>query len=762
MNDVDSATVKLAELLRHPEDLDKIPALKAEFTRKKGGIDGQLRHGLKEQLEVTQAGMNSITEGQRAVNLIKEEMMKIDKLCAEAQNMIHDFPHINIVAQTHRNFEHVEKMKKDIDTFQDRLENMEYLLAQDDEDPANQLNLLEIHYGLTQLRDIRDEAMDQIKSSGDGSTELIDNLTLDTGATVQDYFARLDDVIEWFDKHVGEACINLIELVQAGNDGMVVRLALVIEEEEKTDKKVKALQDAQREYKDLASRFKSIATGPKELRGYKEKFLQAIEYVCKARLEEANAEFMESPDRLEKSVKWYFNNLNTVKLGMITLMPKKWKIFKTYSSIYHAQMHNWLTDRIDADDRTPQHLLAIINWVDKYYAKMNKLGIPEDQLTPHVINNRGAELIRDYRQVIIKSVEEWMDRMAIADKKNFLDRDENALTTDENGWFRTKTMGDMWDMLRQQLLVAGSSERHDVAEGVIEAMFRALGARQRMWQQLAEAEVLKYASPNADQDGPQAFQDWLIAVANDQIVCIDDGDPDNESQVSYLTTFEREVSTLVSPAYSQNIVEQVESLKSAYVDLGVTCIGIFVESIFHTDFAPILPEFFTPAWYAQKRMGAIVSTFQDYLNDYENVLSFSLRDILVEELSHQLLAQYLSSVKNKGAKFRRADPFSEKIKDDVLTAFKFFEPYTSYTEIRNEWRVLSLFEGLLTAEKALVPIAYENLKTQYWDVQIAWVEAVLRSRDDFERSMLNAVKAKAAEVNVERGPETIMSKVKLK
>ena len=34
MDDVESATVKLAELLRHPEDLDKIPGLKAEFTRK--------------------------------------------------------------------------------------------------------------------------------------------------------------------------------------------------------------------------------------------------------------------------------------------------------------------------------------------------------------------------------------------------------------------------------------------------------------------------------------------------------------------------------------------------------------------------------------------------------------------------------------------------------------------------------------------------------------------------------------------------------
>ena len=759
MNDVESATIKLAELLRHPEDLDKIPALKAEFTRKKAAIDGQLRQGLKEQLEVTQKGMSAITEGQRSVNLIKEEMIKIDRLCSESQVMIKDFPHINLVAQTHRNFEQVEKMRRDIDTFQDRLNNLEYLLGQDDEDPANQPNLLEIHYGLTQLRDIRDEAIDQIKNSEDSSTELIENLTLESGVTVQDYFTRLDDVVEWFDKHIGEACINLIDLVQTGNDGMVVRLALVVEEEEKTDKKVKALQDAQREYKDLASRFKSIATGPKELRGYKEKFITAIKFVCKANLDETNENFQDDPEKLEKYFKWYFNNLNTVKLGMTTLMPKKWKIYQTYYTIYHEHMHDWLLEQIEDEGLRPPQLLAIINWVDKYYAKMQKLGISEEDLQPHLIDNRAAELVRDYRQVIIIAVDEWMDRMAETDKKSFLARDDNALDEDENRYFRTKTLGDMWRMLGEQLFVASSSDRTDVAEGVIEAMFRALGNRQKMWQTLAEAEVAKHSEPNPD-DGLQSLQDWLVAIANDQIACIDEGDPDVEGQKSYLTSFEGSITPLVSPAYITNIESQIETLRNGYVDLGTKCINIFCAVIFLVDFKTIIPEFFTPAWYGQKRIGAIVSTFADYLNDYNSVLHPSLRDILVEELSDQLLVHYLGSVRNKGAKFKRTDQFTEKIRDDVLTAFKFFESYDSYQDIKLKWRPVSKMVELLSAEKSQVAEVYAQFKMEFWDVQIGWVEAVLRSRDDFERSMLNAVKQKAAEVDVERGMDTIMSKVK--
>src|SRR5271156_6621168 len=238
MDATDSSTVKLAEVLRHPEDLDKIPALKSEFLRKKAAVDSQLRIGLQEQLEVTQSGMNGITDGQRTVQLIKEEMMKIDKLCAEAQNMIRDFPNINLVSQTHRNFSAVENMP----------------------------NLLSIHYELTQLRNIRDDAMEQIQRAEDTSLQ----------GTLEDYFAKLDDTIDWFDEHVGNVALNLINILINGNNGLVVRLAVVIEAEEKSDKRVKALQEALKDHKEMAARFKSITDGAKELRGYKEKFLQAI------------------------------------------------------------------------------------------------------------------------------------------------------------------------------------------------------------------------------------------------------------------------------------------------------------------------------------------------------------------------------------------------------------------------------------------------------------------------------------------------------
>lgn len=761
MGDVES----LAQLLRHPEDLDKIPALKAEFTRKKAAVDGQLRHGLREQLELTQAGMNSITEGQRTVNLIKEEMMKIDKLCAEAQNMIQDFPHINVVAQTHKNFESVEKMRRDIQTFDERLAQLEYLLDQDDEAPTEQPNLLQIHYGLTQLRDIRDVAMDQIKSTEDGSTELIDNLTLDNGATVQDLFARLDDVIERFDQHIGEACINLIELVQTGNDGMVVRLAVIVEEEEKTDAKVKALQDAQREYKDLASRFKSITAGPKELRGYKDKFMKAIEYVCEANMAEVREKFDEDPEKVDKYFKWYFNNLNTVKLGMVNLMPKKWKIMQTYTNIYHKQMHDFLMSLADDEGIGPQYLLAVINWVDRYYAKMNKLGFPEEALEPHVIDNRGPELIRTYRQVIINAVDQFMDRINSGDRKSFLDQDRNAYEVNPDGIFQTRSLGDVWTMLSQNLSVAASSERTDVAEGTVDAMIRALTTRQRIWTQLIDDEKDKYmgSTPAQDGDGVAVFQEWLIAIANDQIICIDDAD-EGVGRPSFVTIFEREATPLLSAQYATDrLAPQLDELRNGYIDISSHCIQIFCQLIFLTDFRPILSKFFTQEWYQRTDMASIIITFRDYLADYEEQVHRSLRDLLIDSLADELLVQYLGAVRNKGVKFRRSDAFAAKLRDDLVAAFEFFRTYGDQgREITQRWRAVEFFLRLLETDKSQVPFVYEEFKATYRDVHISWVEAVLRSRDDFDRAMLNAVKSKAAEIteDLDAPADPIMGRVK--
>ncbi|RMJ25637.1 Exocyst complex component Sec6 [Aspergillus sp. HF37] len=748
------AMPRLDDILRHPEDLDKIAGLKAEYSRKKAAVDSQLREGLRDQLESVQHSIGSLTEGQRQVSKTKDELQGIDKLCAESQTSVEDFSQIDKLAKVQRNFEAALMMKKGLERFGAELTEVENLLKDDDDDLENQPNLLRAHMGISRLRDFRDEAIDQIHKAHDTSSE----------DTLVDYFQGLDSVLEWFDDHLGMACMNLIPLVQSDNRSMVVRLAVVVMNEEKNDDRVRALQEAQKDHKDLANRFKSMNIGPKTVRGYKEKFLQAIEFYAQSQFEDTKEQFLGDPDILEKSFRWFFNDLFTVQQGMQQLMPKKWAIYKTYTDIYHRMMHDLLVGLIDDPELPPDNLLAIIHWSERYYKKMTKLGWKQQELQPNILDDREPELIRNWQSIIINAVEEWMERIRETDRRGFVERIPDSVDTNAEGYFRTRTLPDMWRMLHEQIMASGSASRSDVVEGVIDAMFRVLRGRQTAWQSLIDEECTKYKSRGGDQsDGLQILQDWLISVANDQIACIDDNG--ETGQMGYLTRFKQDFEPLVDPKYmASRAIPELDALRDGYVDLSTHCLTQFVEVVFTVDFRSTIPDFFTQKWYGDFAVKRIITTFEDYMADYSPVLHPSLTEILVEELSDELLINYLSSVRNRGVKFRRhLDPYTDKIKDDVLTVFAFFQKYPDSFAgtIKQKWRLVDWLVRLLEAEKGPPLVAeYESFKTEYWDLQLSWVETTLRTRDDFERSMLSAVKAKAAELSVEAGLETIMSRVR--
>ncbi|SZF02577.1 unnamed protein product [Blumeria hordei] len=752
---MDGSTVKISDLLRHPDDMEKVTSMKLEFMRKKADVDSQLRIGLNEQLKITQSGMNGINDGQRTVQTIKDEMIKIDKLCTEAQNMIRDFPNINLVSQIQKNFSAVEAMRKNLQKFNDSLEYVENLLREDDMDPENMPNLLEVHYELTQLRNIRDNAMEQIARADDQSLQ----------GTLEDYFVRLDEVIEWFDEHIGLIALDIINVLINGNQDMIVRFAVIIEAEEKSDKRVTALQEALKDHKEMAARFQGIMDGARTVRGYKEKFLMAIQLHADEQMAASKEVFLEDPGRLEKSFKWFFNDLNAVKQGMVPLMPKKWKIFQTYGKIYHKTMHDFLVGMVDDPDTNSANTLSILNWPEKYYAKMSRLGFKDDELEPHVLDNRESELVRDFQLLIVRFLDKWLDRIFQTEQKDFADRnvDGSNLGTDEYGYFRTNNLVDMWRMLAEQIDAAGNSQRIDVVEGVVDSMIFRLKTRQQNWQKMLDEEASKYNGNNPETEGFQALQDWLVATANDQIACIDDNE--DEERYAYLTSFRQQFEPLVSPSYLQRIDEQLSALRNGYVDLSTHCIAKFAQLIFVVDFRAVIPDFFTQKWYTATAMKQMIVTFEEYVGDYKTVLHHSLLDIFIEELADELLIRYLSGVRNKGAKFKRQDPFKDKIFNDVSTAFEFFNNNELLSPdvadvIKQKWRVTECFLALIELEKSQIPDYFMELKTDYWDLQFSWVEAVLRARDDFDRSLLNSVKAKAAQVVVIRGSETIMSKVK--
>jgi hypothetical protein len=517
----------------------------------------------------------------------------------------------------------------------------------------------------------------------------------------------------------------------------------------------------------MAARFQSITDGAKTVRGYKDKFLQAIRLAAQAQFDEAREAFLDDPSRLERHLKWFFNDLNAVKVGMISLVPRQWRILKTYVDIFHQLMHDWLVGLIDDPASSPVHTLEIVGWPERYYKKMDKLGFRQEDLKPHVIDSREAELVREFRQLIIKMLDEWIDRIFAQEQREFAERAavEGAHLDRDYEYLRTRNMIDLWRMMGEQIDAAANSKRTDVVEGVVDAMFVRLRGRQAAWQRMLEDEIARFESGRAaDTEAFQTLQDWLVATANDQIACVDDNE--DEGLLAYLSTFRRRFGPAVSPQFADHADAEVTALRDSYLDFSSWCLTQFANLVFSVEIQPVLATLFTPKWYASASMTQIRATLEDYVNDFaQSLLHHSVVELFIEILANELLVRYLAAVRNKGVRFRRADPFQDKIFDDISTVFAYFEtldavaPGLAYT-VKQTWRVTEPFLALLTCERDAVADAFEAFKRNYWDLQMSWVEAVLRSRDDFERSMLNAVKARAAQMDVVRGPETIMSKIR--
>lgn len=756
------AIPRIPDLLRTPDDLEKLANLKADIVRKKADVDARLREDLTQHLEATQNGMSTLAEGQKLVGQIKDEMKSIHDLCEQAQSIRKDFPQIDYLARVHRNFEATRAMQAGLDSFERDCREVLDLLRADEDDESNQPNLLEAHMKLTRLRDFRDEALDQITRAKDESLR----------NTLEDWFAPLNEAIELFDIHIGGLSMSILELVQNGYDGLVVRLAIVLHAEEKNDERVRALLDAQKDHQDLVNKLTSFTIAPKSIRGYKDKFLEAVGEVVQQKFSNIEQDFREDPDKLAKLTKWFFNDLLAVKQGMQKLFPKKWKIFKIYVSVYHKNMREFLLKFADAEDITPPMMLEIVHYIEPYYEKMSKLGVTKDEITPHVLDNREGDIVREYRTLITKALTAWIDRMAVTDARNFVARSNESIEQDASGHYRSKTQGDVWRMLHEQTELAGSSQREDVVEGVMSSMCAALKSRQQQWEKLIDQEVDKYKNPTPElMDSLQSLQECLLTVANDQIACIEDS-PDMVNDITapagYLTRFRDHFLNLPTPPsarfQSTNAATEVESLREGYIDVATHALAAFVKLMFMVDFKTIVTELFLPTkWYSDKAMEKIISTFDDYIGDYESVLHNSLQEILITEIAENLLIAYLTSItRNRGVKFRRQDPFAPRFREDVTAAFEFFQKQN--TEAFNEtikprWKAVNYTVQLLEADKLAVPGVYEEFKREFWDLQLGWVEAVLKTRDEWDRNMISAVRRAGAGTYGERGQGTVMGKV---
>ncbi|KAH7885843.1 exocyst complex component Sec6-domain-containing protein [Phlebopus sp. FC_14] len=729
-----SAAQAVGEYLQSPDDLAKIAAFRKKLEKEKASIDARLKTGVKEQLDATREGLKKLLATRNYVQVIKEEMQTVDRMCMDPQNVVATFDQIGRVSMVHRNFEQTEEMVNNLLEMNSKLDILEEMLHADTQSligPAP--NLLQIHFQINRLEAFRNQTMHQAKKASPASRQKLARI-----------FERLSKLIEDFETYLFELAGNVLHLVRAGYPEVVVKLIKIAELEGREDEKALAIRLVKKAAKmDAASRFKSMQANARIIKHYRSKVTKAISDSIKSAFNDAYERHERDPGRFLDSLGWIYQDLIRIESDVVQCFPPSYEMYAFYVKEYHKNLNATL-GRLVASEPEASILLHLHAWLKEYKKSMKELNIPPELLDPPLLNGEEQSLIEDYLKLIVKKLDEWSANLMKTEIQEFTTRSE-APEVDSDGWYGTQGAVILFQMVNQQIDAATESGQGAILARVVEEVNRVMRSIQDQWTKVVEAELKKQTEK--PEDIVAGLAEYCLALANDQIKSADN----TEALLGRLEP-------LVSEKYRVPINEKLNDAIDGNLDVAKKCIQTFIDIILN-DLKPATKQLFQPPWY-DGIIEQVVVTMKDYLAD-QPFIKPVLFELLVEYLLDAFLVTYLTALANCPKLRMPAAP--ERIKDDISALYSFFSEFKPAKELDTYFEVVELVLSMLEASKSMVFLSFWSFAKVHGPC-ISFVEGLMKARGDFDRSavseVMDSVKRKVKDEGLTEPPEpTIMKKI---
>lgn len=728
---MDSGTGQISELLKHYDDLEKVSNIKQKLTREKAAIDGQLKAGVKSQIEVILKGVTSLSEAKLRADQVRDDMVRINKLRKDSRESVQNFEKINQVARALQNFEETQRFIDNFRTMQNELADIQRLMEEDGPfqiEHSTMPNLLAVHHGLSKLRDVKDDALFYAALS-----------TEDVRRTIAKHFAALDKLVEEFDATIFVIAGCLLEVAGSGDRSLIVRVAKIIDHEEKLDmvyditkEIMKDQQPAARDLLQSTNRFHRIP------RHYPTRYFQAIEASVKQTFENCIDHFSDQDGNYNilqvlDSLKFIFTDLEMAKTALTRLMPERWKIFDKYVEYYHKATYELLNGMM-ANDPTAADILHILEYVKNYYAGMQEtLGVSQEQLVPKLLDGKEDSLYDEYLALLVSKLREWYTTFARTEKENFVLRQVPPDTL-EGGFLGMDGEQTMFKLITQQIDVAINSGQGRILAGCIEECASILKQRQGDWDRLMKKQVQLQledtATDEASSSVPGGLVEYLIALANDQIRAAD-----------YTEAISSQKSQLVSKKYQNKIVTLLDDVCDGYILLSKSCIHGLINIIFNDLTSPYNEIFESSAWYKGRPTRQIVDTILEYAIDCQQHMNPILLEVFMEELLHETVAHYLTALGN-GTSLIKVPKGTDRIKLDIELFYGLFTENNFGLEdqvVQDSFRIFEHLLSVLESPMSDMLARFQELRADFWDAPLDMFEKMMMIRKDYDSRIVKGI-----------------------
>lgn len=455
------------------------------------------------------------------------------------------------------------------------------------------------------------------------------------------------------------------------------------------------------------------------IKHYRPKVQKCIVESIKEKFEEAYNRENGNPLAFLDNSLWIYQDLMRIEEEVAPCFPPSYEIYSLYVREYHRALSATL-DKIVATEPEASVLLTLHGWIKEYKKNMKELNVPPALMEPPLLGGNEQALIEDYLKLIIRKLDEWSTNLMKTEMEAFTARAEPP-EVDGDGLYGTQGAVILFQMVNQQVDSAMDSGQGVILSRVVEEVSRVMRANQEQWTRLLDAEYRKQIEKPEEVAG--GLVEYCIALSNDQLKSAD-----------FAEALSARIEPLVSEKYRANIHDRLNDAIDGYLDVTKKCSQVLIDIIFN-DLKPATKQLFQPAWY-DGIMAQIVETMRDYLTDYSVYLNQSLFELFTEDLLDAFLVTYITALAN--APKLKIPAASERIKDDISEAYKFFGAYKKTKDLEPQFEVLEMIVSLLEASKSLVFLSYWSFAKVHGP-NIAFVENLMKARGDFDRSAVNEV-----------------------
>lgn len=479
------------------------------------------------------------------------------------------------------------------------------------------------------------------------------------------------------------------------------------------------------------------------IKHYRSKVMRAITDSVGRKFQAAYEDNKTDPVGFLDSIQWMYQDIIRVQGDIVPCFPPDYDIEGHYIKAYHKSLNSTLKE-IVASEPGANVLLTLFEWLKGYKSDMKELGVRPELLEPPLLDGKEQALIEDYVSVIIKKLDEWSSNLIKTEIDEFTTRAEPPEVDADGLYIPQGGAPVLFQMVNQQVDLAMDSGQGSILSRVVHEVARVLRSMQARWSKVIEGEYKKQVEK--PEEVAAGLVEYLIALGNDQIKSAD-----------YTETLLGRLEGAVSEKYRVPIAERLNEAIDGYLDVAKKCTQTLIDVIFN-DLKPATKNLFQPQWY-DGIMRQIIETMRDYMMDYQSFLNPSLLEVLVEDLIHTWLLGYLNALAN--APKLRMPEAPEQISDDMGEAYKFFSTLKNGAEVEAAFKVLELILAMLDASQDLLFMSYWEF-AKIHGPNVAFVEALLKARSDFDRTavseVMESVKGKAKEVEEPEEP-TIMKRV---